>query len=115
MMLQISIVLLLCALLLSMYRSVYGPGLYNRLLAVNHFSLQSVMFIAIFGFSTGRPEFLDIAITYVLIGFIGAIAILKYHQYSYLSDQSEKHSKKNLMDGEGVTDCSPPTKETQGD
>ena len=84
--LEISLLLLLGALILALYRSVKGPGLYNRLLAANHFSLQSVMFIAIFGFYSGRPDFLDIAIMYVLIGFVGAIAVLKFHEYRYLGD-----------------------------
>ena len=85
-MLEISLILLLSALLLALFRSIRGPGLYNRLLATNHFSLQSVMFIAIYGFYTERPDFLDIAIMYVLIGFVGAIAVLKYHEYRYLGD-----------------------------
>ncbi|MCA8837944.1 MAG: hypothetical protein K8963_08865, partial [Proteobacteria bacterium] len=94
-MLEISLILLLSALLLALFRSIRGPGLYNRLLATNHFSLQSVMFIAIYGFYTERPDFLDIAIMYVLIGFVGAIAVLKYHEYRYLGDGGST----NLPDG----------------
>ena len=36
------------------------------------------------GFLTGRPEFLDLALIYVLINFIGTIAVLKFVQYGDL-------------------------------
>ena len=32
----------------------------------------------------GRPEFLDIALVYALINFIGTIAIMKFFKYSHL-------------------------------
>jgi len=37
-----------------------------------------VVLIAVHGFLTGRPEFLDIALAYALISFIGVIAVTKY-------------------------------------
>ncbi len=33
--------------------------------------------VAVLGFMTGRPEFLDIALVYVLISFVSTIAVLK--------------------------------------
>lgn len=40
------------------------------------------MLIAIYGFVDDRPEFLDLAIVYALINFIGTIAVTKYVTYS---------------------------------
>jgi multicomponent Na+:H+ antiporter subunit F len=40
-----------------------------------------VLFIAVLGFLSGRPEFLDLALVYVLINFIGTIAILKFVRF----------------------------------
>ena len=37
------------------------------------------------GFVMGRPEFLDIALVYALINFIGTIAVLKVFKYGDLS------------------------------
>jgi len=37
--------------------------------------------IAVLGFLTERPEFLDLAIVYALINFIGTIAVLKFFEY----------------------------------
>ncbi len=65
-------------MLLALVRALIGPNIYNRILAVNVFGTLSVMLIAIYGFVDGRPEFLDLAIVYALINFIGTIAVTKY-------------------------------------
>ena len=39
---------------------------------------KTVLLIAVLGFLTGRPEFLDLALIYVLINFISTVAILKF-------------------------------------
>jgi multicomponent Na+:H+ antiporter subunit F len=38
------------------------------------------------GFLTDRPEFLDIALVYALINFIGTIAVTKYVEFNHLGD-----------------------------
>jgi len=55
---------LLATMILSIARALLGPTLYDRLLAVNSFGTKTVLFIAVYGFLTGRPEFLDIALVY---------------------------------------------------
>ncbi|WNJ98383.1 monovalent cation/H+ antiporter complex subunit F [Thalassospiraceae bacterium LMO-JJ14] len=69
-------------MLLVLVRALIGPSIYNRILAVNIFGTLSVMLIAIYGFVDGRPEFLDLAMVYALINFIGTIAVTKYVTYS---------------------------------
>jgi len=75
---------LLATMILSIARALLGPTLYDRLLAVNSFGTKTVLFIAVYGFLTGRPEFLDIALVYSLINFIGTIAVLKFYEYDDL-------------------------------
>jgi len=65
-------------MVLAIVRAFYGPTVYDRILAVNVFGTLSVMIIAIYGFVDDRPEFLDLAIVYALINFIGTIAVAKY-------------------------------------
>ena len=65
-------------MLLALARALIGPNIYNRILAVNVFGTLSVMLIAVYGFIDGRPEFLDLAMGYALINFIGTIAVTKY-------------------------------------
>jgi multicomponent Na+:H+ antiporter subunit F len=40
--------------------------------------------VALLGFITKRPEFLDIALLYALLNFLGTIAILKYVKHRRL-------------------------------
>ena len=78
------------AMLLTMGRVFAGSTLYDRVLALNTFGTCTVLFIAIFGFLIGRPEFLDIALLYALINFAGTIAVLKFFRYRRLGDASEQ-------------------------
>tara|TARA_E500000178_G_C16919909_1_gene706719 strand:+ start:716 stop:1009 length:294 start_codon:yes stop_codon:yes gene_type:complete len=77
---------LFIAMVLVLFRLYKGPTLYDRVLALNAFGTHTVLMIGILGFLTGRPDFLDIAILYALINFIGTIAILKFFRYRTLGD-----------------------------
>ena len=69
---------------MAMIRALQGPTVYDRVMAVNMFGTKTVLMIAVLGFLMGRPEFLDIALVYALINFIGTIAMLKYFKYGDL-------------------------------
>lgn len=71
------LVALLVTMLLTLVRALLGPSLFDRLLAINSIGTKTVLLISVHGFYTGRPEFLDIALAYALINFIGTIAVLK--------------------------------------
>lgn len=77
---------LFVALTLVLIRLFAGPSLYDRVLALNSFGTHTVLFIGVIGFLTGRPDFLDIALLYALINFIGTIAILKFFRYRAIGD-----------------------------
>jgi len=74
---------------LAMIRALLGPTLYDRVLALNTFGTKTVLLIAVLGFLAGRPEFLDLALVYALINFIGTIAVLKYFEFGDLGKASE--------------------------
>jgi len=76
---------ILVTMALALLRGLLGPTLYDRILAVNMFGTKTVVMIAVLGFLMGRPEFLDIALVYALINFIGVIALLKYFKYGNLA------------------------------
>ncbi len=84
MMYAVATIAILVAMVLALARALLGPSLYDRILAVNTFGTITVLFIAIFGFLTGRPEFLDIALVYALINFTTTIAVLKFFEYGDL-------------------------------
>lgn len=68
----------------SLFRAVRGPCIYDRILAVNMFGTTTVVFIALYGYLTGRPDFLDIALVYTGINFIGTLAVVKFVTYNHL-------------------------------
>ena len=74
----------LLAMGLILIRAFVGPTVYDRILVVNTFGTLSVLLIALYGFLSGRPEYLDIAIVYALINFIATIAVTKYIKFSHL-------------------------------
>lgn len=80
-----AVIAIMVTMVLALIRSIVGPTLYDRILAVNMFGTKTVLMLAVLGFLMGRPEFLDIALAYALINFIGVIAMLKYFKYGSLS------------------------------
>ncbi len=75
---------ILVTMVMALIRAVKGPSIYDRILAVNMFGTKTVLMIAVLGFLMGRPEFLDIALAYALINFVGTIAVLKVFKYGDL-------------------------------
>ena len=73
-----AMVAVLVSLGLAMVRAILGPTLFDRVLAANTTGTLAVLALALIGFVTGRPEFLDIAILYTLLNLIGTIAVLRY-------------------------------------
>ena len=81
--------LIACAIsgLLIFIRIILGQTTFDRVLAVNSLGTIIVIGIALHGFYTNRPEFLDIAIVYALINFIGTVAVLKLFSTGSLGEQ----------------------------
>lgn len=80
-MISAALIAVLVGMALLLIRAFVGPTIYDRILAVNNFGTKTVLVIALYGFATGRPDFLDIAIVYALCNFIATMAILKYFEY----------------------------------
>ena len=80
----------LVTMLLALVRALKGPTVYDRVLAVNMFGTKTVLLLAVIGFLTGRPDFLDLSLVYVMINFIGTIAILKFVEFGSLASKKEE-------------------------
>lgn len=63
---------------LALIRAMMGPSVYDRVLAVNMLGTKTVLLLAVFAFLLGRPDFLDLALAYALINFIGVLAVLEF-------------------------------------
>jgi multicomponent Na+:H+ antiporter subunit F len=82
---------ILVTMALALVRALTGPTVYDRILAVNMFGTKTVLIIAVLGFMVGRPDFLDIALVYALINFIGTIAVLNFiHSRDLLAPQGRR-------------------------
>jgi len=68
----------LITMALALGRALLGPTIYDRLLAANMFGTKTVLLLSIVAFLYGRPDFLDLALVYALINFIGVIAVLEF-------------------------------------
>ena len=90
-MFAVGAVAVLISMLLALVRALKGPTVYDRILAVNAFGTLTVILIAVHGFLTGRPEFLDLALVYALINFIGTIAVTKYVGLNELNPDVDRH------------------------
>ena len=84
--LAMTLIALGIAATLAIIRAALGPTSFDRVLAVNAVGSIAVLLIAVYGFFDGRPAFLDIAMLYALINFIGTIAILKFFRFGTLGD-----------------------------
>lgn len=84
---------ILVTMVLALTRAVLGPTVYDRILAVNMAGTKTVLLIAVLGFLTGRPDFLDLALIYVFLNFIVTIAVLKFVQYGNLAASGDEEGE----------------------
>lgn len=88
-MFAVATIAIMIGMVLVLARLYMGPTVYDRVLALNSFGTHTVLLIGAFGFLNGRPDFLDIALLYALINFVGTIAILKFFRYRKIGDLSQ--------------------------
>jgi len=69
---------LVVTMALALARAVMGPTVYDRVLSVNMFGTKTVLLLSVIAFLYGRPDFLDLALAYALINFIGVLAVLEF-------------------------------------
>jgi multicomponent Na+:H+ antiporter subunit F len=76
-----AIVALIIAVLMAppLYRVVAGPTLFDRVIAAGLIGTNGVLMLAILGFVYERIDmFIDLAIVYALLNFVGTIAAGKF-------------------------------------
>ncbi len=76
----------LAAIVLMTIRTLAGPTTFDRLLAANSIGNGAILIVALYGFATERPDFLDLALTYALLNYVGVFAVLKFFRGGSLGD-----------------------------
>jgi len=84
---------ILAALALAIVRAIKGPTVFDRALAGNSVGMLAILLLAVLGFMNGRPEFLDIGITYGLLNLIGTLAVLKFFRHGDLASDPGKEKQ----------------------
>jgi multicomponent Na+:H+ antiporter subunit F len=71
---------ILVTMVMATIRGLLGPSIYDRILAMNMFGTKTVLLVAVVAYLYERPDFLDLALAYALINFIGVLAVLQFFQ-----------------------------------
>ena len=75
----VAAVILSITALLYLYRIVVGPTVFDRLLGLGGVGTKAVVIVVLIGSIYGRLEmFIDIALGYALLSFVGALAAADY-------------------------------------
>ena len=94
-MFTVALIAILTTMLLALIRALAGPTVFDRILSANMFSTKTVLLISVLAFLTHRPFFLDLALLYALINFIGVVAVLKFVRYGrYDSTEIETEQRR---------------------
>ena len=80
-------------LVIALVRTMLGPTAFDRVLAVNAIGTLIILGIVLHGFIMERPEFVDIALLYAILNFIGTFAVLKLFSTGSLGDAPPSRKK----------------------
>jgi multicomponent Na+:H+ antiporter subunit F len=82
---------ILAAVMVSLYRVIRGPSIIDRIVGVNVIGTKTIAVIVLTGHLFGRMEFfVDIALLYALINFVGAVALSRYFERKGVDVTSER-------------------------
>ncbi|MCE7028902.1 cation:proton antiporter [Jiella avicenniae] len=76
--LDLSLVLLGLAFLLTVVRIIRGPTLPDRVLGLDMLTSVAIGFIAVIGIDTGFTLYVDLAIALGLVGFLATVAFARF-------------------------------------
>ncbi len=68
-------------MVLSLYRVVSGPSIFDRLTGLGLIGSKTIVLLVVLGARSGRVElYVDIALSYALISFVGTLVLAKYFE-----------------------------------
>ena len=76
--LQVTMGILILSMVLTLIRLVRGPGLFNRVVALDLITSIAAGIILVYAVMTGVPAYVDVAVIIFLVSFLGTVAISKY-------------------------------------
>jgi multicomponent Na+:H+ antiporter subunit F len=73
-----ALAVLLISILLALARLLKGPAAADRIVALDLISILIVAFLAVYSVYSGEISFLDVAIGYALVAFLGTVALARF-------------------------------------
>jgi multicomponent Na+:H+ antiporter subunit F len=89
-MLSAAIIAVLVTMVLALIRAFEGPSAYDRMLAANLFGTKTVLLIALGGHLLSWHSFLDVALLYAMVNFVGTIAVMRFFEYGEATQNSRQ-------------------------
>ncbi len=70
----------LCLIIfLSLYRAIWGPTVFDRIVGAGFIGTKTTVLLVLIGFIYGRLDmFVDLALVYSILNFIGTLIVSKY-------------------------------------
>jgi multicomponent Na+:H+ antiporter subunit F len=77
---SLAVTLALCVIiLLSLYRGVFGPTVFDRIIGAGFIGTKTIILLLFLGMIFDRIEmFIDLALAYSILNFIGTLIVSKY-------------------------------------
>ncbi len=88
MMFFVAAIAILITMSLALTRAMLGPTVFDRVLALNMFGTKTVLLICVVCFLYQRTDFLDLALLYSLMNFIGMVALLRFTEFGTFREES---------------------------
>jgi len=85
-------------IILSIIRSILGPGISDRIIAVNMIGTMVIMVTAIFSVWMKENYLADVCLIYAMISFLGVVVLCKVYTGVYLQRKNMKADLKAIED-----------------
>ena len=86
-MFYVAAISILITMSLAMIRAIFGPTVFDSVLALNMFGTKTVLLICVIAFLTERTDFLDLGLLYSLMNFIGMVALLRFSEFGEFGEE----------------------------
>jgi multicomponent Na+:H+ antiporter subunit F len=78
--LYLSVLITLLSVAITLVRFVKGPSVLDRIVAFDTASIIAISLIAILAHMLGRFIYIDVALVYGLLSFIGVLVVARYYE-----------------------------------
>ena len=74
-------------------RAVRGPGIADRIVAINMIGTQIIIMIGLVGLMIGEGYLTDVALIYAMISFLAVVMVCKVYMGVYLQERQREEAE----------------------